>query len=1726
MPRRSCALFFCLLVALPAAARSDAPHIQVDESAIRADLATRAVRVFLPVRSLADAAVDARIAIELLSASGEVIGAGERAVTLRPGAGSHAVVAASRQLEWDVHDLHVTRLRYHVEAGPARAAGIVALGPFVRDAFELVAVASDSPRAGAPYRVAVLAGNLGDGAPVAGVLVDAKVVFDRAGADLTLTRTAKTDSKGIATLDFDLPAGHAITGAEIEVTGRLGGFVDQASGDLHTEEPNAAIDVTTDKGLYQPGQMLHVRCLAFDEIDRRALAGASVEISIHDPEDDLQFTTTVTASRFGVAAVDWPILEGAALGAYTIMARLDGRDGNGSTSFAVSRYELPTFAVDVAPDRGYYLPGQSARVEVRADYLFGKPVPEGRVRVVRVFPTAEPVAGGVAEGEAGPDGRFVAHVDLAAEHAAFASAEHDLYRDVWLDAYVTDPRTNRTEQRRFAVRLTREDIHLYVVAPDSGAPGAPLDFYVTASLADGAPAECEVQVLAPTRDGWRRATTVRTNRYGVARVTGLALAADDDVTTLRFEARDGNGRTGTHAESFFTRRVALQVSTDRAIYRPAEPIRALVRSSVREGTALVELVEDARVVATQIVPMRGGTGEARFAYRPSFQGADLRVAARLVGPIATGEREASVRRVLYPAGAALTLALDGARGEYRPGDAVRARLRLRDRDGRGVEGALGVVVLDRAIVERERTNREFGFMRGLAGDVADDGPRVGGLTRHSLDGLVTSRPIPDDVALAAEVLLLAGVERRHVVLTSSDARSNLRDEFGAHFDEIARRLLGALLDFAERTGRVPRTEAESHTAVRVAGFDPATGLEDPWGTPLAISFPAGAIESVILVRSAGPDKRHGTADDVDVDRFFSADRLRSVSLLRESGLARLRFSAMPGPAGVHGALSGTLFDVQEAVIAGATVTLIDARGAEMSVVTGGDGQYHFRNIRPGVYSVRAEAAGFRRFEVVGIVVRASRLTELDVELDVGSMGETVDVVAGEQGIQVNTTNQTLATTVVERDRSTQPGGRPQRRPEIATPRVRQFFPETLYWQPSLETDREGNAEVGFALADSITTWRLAALASTEDGRITTVEADLRAFQPFFVEHDPPRVLTVGDEAALPVVLRNYLDRPHEVDVEVRSEPWLAAGPSRRVRLETNEAATVTFDLRATAATGDAPHRVTVTGASASDAVERPVSVHPDGEPCSVTASRLFTGSTSFDVAIPSEAMAISGARVKVYADPIGHVVESVEGLLQRPYGCAEQTLSSTYPNLLLLAHAGERLDPAILATARRYARDGTVRLLGYQNPAGGFGYWANGQPDVALTAYALRFLLDARALDLVDDAPIERARAALAAAQARMPAAGGGDAGRRVTAFVVRTLAAAATAGTTDATLDAAVSDLAAKARASDDPYMLASYALAAVDAGRAGDAAWALDRLTALARRGAGIVSWELDGETPFHGWGRTGSVEVTALVVEAFARAARAGVTVDGGPEVTAAGIRFLIESKDSHGVWHSTRTTVAVLDALMAMKREPVGERAPIDVFVDGARVASVELVARSGPAVVPLDASIGPGTHRVEVRGGGRAFLSAQFVASYYAPWPDASRPVDGRARGEANGLRLAVAYDRIQSAAGAPVTCTVEVSRATGAGMLIAEIGLPPGAEVDRESLERAIAATGSEVDAYELHPDRVVVYLSPGMTPTRFGFSFRPRYGISALAAPSTLYDYYNPDASVTLAPPRFVVGK
>ncbi len=869
-------------------------------------------------------------------------------------------------------------------------------------------------------------------------------------------------------------------------------------------------------------------------------------------------------------------------------------------------------------------------------------------------------------------------------------------------------------------------------------------------------------------------------------------------------------------------------------------------------------------------------------------------------------------------------------------------------------------------------------------------------------------------------------------------------------------------------------------------------------------------------------------------------------------------------AGAKGAIKGSVTDPMGASIPGAKVnaTLKDT-SQEFESETDDSGRFFLPNLPAGFYSVRCDAVNFKSAVITEVPVSSSNITTLNLTLEVGTVTETVNVSAA--ATTVENTQSSVSSTVTEGRTRVSIGLAPQ----LSTPRLREYFPETLVWQPALETDKQGRAQLKFKLADNITTWKMSVIGSTEDGEIGTAEAEIRSFQPFFVDHDPPRVLTEGDQISLPVVLRNYLEHSQTVDLEIKPESWFSLqGPaSQRANVPAGDAARQTFALTAVASVKDGKQRVTARGEEASDAIEKPVTVHPDGEEKTQTAADVVSDSAIVDLNLPSQVIPGSTeAEVKIYPSLMAHVVESVEGILERPHGCGEQTISSTYPSLLLLRR-DKQLGTASRESkkAQRYAELGYQRLLNFRSADGGFSYWGRGDSDLALTAYALRFLQEVREFVTIDDEIIKAARTWLLKQQSANGSWGVDDYNSRqgvnqnhaalLTAFIARVLAMTGPSLPIDDTggakqeprkipspeLQRTLSYLATQIDQIDEPYLIASYALAAIDAGDEPGAARATARLRELVHSEGGSTYWSLETNTPFYGWGLAGRVETTALAIQALARSAKTqpGQTRLTSDPLVRSGLLFLLKEKDRYGVWYSTQATINVLDTMMTLlatdtvgsDRKDLMTATPAEIFVNGQSAASVSLPPgnqTAGPIRADISRFLLNGANRVELRRpAGSAFASIQIVAHYYVPWSASSATENaGTLAGETRSLRLKTRFDKNTAKINEEIVCHVSAERVgfSGYGMMLAEIGLPPGADVDRASVESAMKSSDWAIGQYDVLPDRVVVYLWPRAGGIKFEFKFRPRFGLTAKAAPSIVYDYYNPLARAVVAPAKFVV--
>ncbi len=104
----------------------------------------------------------------------------------------------------------------------------------------------------------------------------------------------------------------------------------------------------------------------------------------------------------------------------------------------------------------------------------------------------------------------------------------------------------------------------------------------------------------------------------------------------------------------------------------------------------------------------------------------------------------------------------------------------------------------------------------------------------------------------------------------------------------------------------------------------------------------------------------------------------------------------------RGEIDGRVLDPSGAVVAGAVVQAINSEtGTGANSTTNHDGMFTIPYLLPGVYSVRVEMFGFKKLNRQGIEVRVNDKLNLDLQLEVGTSSETVEVTSAPPMLETN-----------------------------------------------------------------------------------------------------------------------------------------------------------------------------------------------------------------------------------------------------------------------------------------------------------------------------------------------------------------------------------------------------------------------------------------------------------------------------------------------------------------------------------------------------------------------------------------------------------------------------------------------------------------------------------------------------------------------------------------------------
>jgi hypothetical protein len=721
-------------------------------------------------------------------------------------------------------------------------------------------------------------------------------------ASLDGTTTARGDA--IFTTPIDV-----VGDMTVEAHGAVSGTTTVVGGKLQVVEAGNKVLLTTDKPLYQPGQVINLRALAIDKSTQKPVQSAPVTFEIQDGKGNKILKRAGTTDAYGLAATTFTLGQVLNMGTFQLKATI-GND-HGDKTVTVSRYALPKFNVAVAADKPWYTPGQTVGGTIDARYFFGKAAAGADVTIDASTVDIGQTAFMKIVGKTDAQGRYAFSLVLPAALVGLPVQSGSAL--VNLHVTVVDTAGQKVEKDQ-AVTVAARALRIALV-PESTelVPGLPnrLDLFVTDPLGNPAPG-----ATVTVSDGATLFSGV-TDAYGQASFDWTpAMPGAAAPLSVSAAAKDGTTATDTFALGAQAGAAHVLVRSDAAVYGIGDTVTVDIATSPDARTVFVDWLNEGQDVDMRTLDVTNGAAHFTKTVDASLVGSN-RVDAYVVdsgGNIVRAGRTLFVRDK-----GALSVDLATDQPQYLPGAPATLTLSVKDETGAPAVAALGVQIVDEAVFAL--VDAQPGLLRtyfGLEDDFSQPSyqlrPPIGDLsqlvfadTNHA-DAAGNAAQVRAAATFAA--LMgggVAGLQASSAHALGPDVGQKLAPFYAAEKTRLlpavqtateasitVLKLMGCppTTSFCQTTGRSYLEALQGEVQARLAAFD-------FWGN--AYTFATAGFNDVVQLVTNGPDELPGTDDDATID-FAAADVHVSVDLTRTVAPVP---QAGGGPTGVLNGATGT-----------------------------------------------------------------------------------------------------------------------------------------------------------------------------------------------------------------------------------------------------------------------------------------------------------------------------------------------------------------------------------------------------------------------------------------------------------------------------------------------------------------------------------------------------------------------------------------------------------------------------------------------------------------------------------------------------------------------------------------------------------------------------------------------------------------------------------------------------
>lgn len=304
------------------------------------------------------------------------------------------------------------------------------------------------------------------------------------------------------------------------------------------------------------------------------------------------------------------------------------------------------------------------------------------------------------------------------------------------------------------------------------------------------------------------------------------------------------------------------------------------------------------------------------------------------------------------------------------------------------------------------------------------------------------------------------------------------------------------------------------------------------------------------------------------------------------------------------------------------------------------------------------------------------------------------------------------------------------------------FRTTVYWNPSIKTNNDGKAVISFCNNDDISTFRITAEGAGPKGLLGRNENTYYTQLPFTIDAKIPSYFCFGDTVNIQAVLKNNSENKitGTLTLQIPENLRLLNEVPDQLEVKGNDVKTIVVSCIVKSIAGKGQIGIYYSGNGLKDAILQEIDVQPKGFPVEAsTSSREIDKTIKINISDPLEG-SITG-KFTAYPDVTSNLLAGIESILREPYGCFEQTSSSTYPNIMVLQYLQEAgiTDPALNKKALDLIIKGYKRLITFETKTNGYEWFGSSPGHESLTAYGIMEFVDmSKVYDGVDQTMIKR----------------------------------------------------------------------------------------------------------------------------------------------------------------------------------------------------------------------------------------------------------------------------------------------------------------------------------------------------------------------------------------------------